>query len=150
MVEKQASPDAVNGARGAQRKLVFSPYGRWDHVGVPSDVSDYLDQRLQSLRLDESRDWDHGARCLTVERAMGPYDQWVVACNPSAIAWHTAHGRAEMAAQQFAGRRIQRVSDDDARSKLREDQFFAGSRTYVHRRHCRERPNLLLCNSGSG
>src|ERR1700689_4935227 len=71
MVEKQVSQDALHGARGAQPKLVFSLDGRWDYVGVPGNVPDSLDQRPQSLRLDESRDWDHGACRVAVERALG-------------------------------------------------------------------------------
>ena len=136
MVVKQVSRNTVNGARGAQWKLVLGPYGRPDRVGVPSNVSDSLDQGPQSLRLDESRDWDRGACCLAIECAMGPYDQWIALRNPSAIAGHNTHGRAAMAAQQFAGRRIQRVSEHDARRQLRSDQFFACSRSYVHRQQC--------------
>src|SRR5580704_1875911 len=148
LAETQVSQDSVNGARSTQRKLVPGRYGRWDRVGAPRNVSDSLDPGPQRLRLDESRNRDRAARCLAVKCAMSPSDHWVSLPGQSAIPWHNPQGRAAMAGQQFAGCRIQRVSEDNARRELRSDQFFACSGNYIHRQHCCKRSNLFLYDSG--
>jgi hypothetical protein len=87
--------------------------------------------------LDEDWDWGRGACCLAAKCGMVPRNQWPACGTPAATAAQAAQGQADMESQQFAGSRIQRVSEHDIVRQLREDQFFARSGAYIHRQRCR-------------